>query len=54
MLEENPLILNGNKIPIKIAFGVYPLHSGLSPDQALDHADKKMYSHKQSMKKDVP
>ncbi|MEZ5758309.1 MAG: GGDEF domain-containing protein [Emcibacteraceae bacterium] len=52
MLEENPLILNGNKIPIKIAFGVYPLHSGLSPDQALDHADKKMYTHKQSMKKD--
>ena len=52
ILDDNPLIDNGNKVPIKIAYGVYPLHSGLSPDQALDHADKKMYTHKQSMKKE--
>ena len=51
-LDENPLVLDGKKIPLKIAYGIYPLHSGLSPDQALDHADKKMYTHKQSMKKD--
>ncbi len=49
-LETNPLMLEGKKVPLKIAYGIYPLHSGLSPDQALDHADKKMYSHKQSMK----
>ncbi|MBT5074164.1 MAG: GGDEF domain-containing protein [Kordiimonadaceae bacterium] len=49
-LDENPLILNGKKVPLKIAYDIYPLHSGLSPDQALDHADKKMYSHKKSMK----
>jgi len=51
-LEKNPLTLDGKKISLKIAYGIYPLHSGLSPDQALDHADKKMYTHKQSMKKD--
>jgi diguanylate cyclase (GGDEF)-like protein len=49
-IEENPLILDGKKIPLKIAYGIYSLHSGISPDQALDHADKKMYSHKQSLK----
>nr|WP_250646699.1 GGDEF domain-containing protein [Pseudemcibacter aquimaris] len=50
-LEKNPLRISGKEIPIKVAYGIYPLHSGLSPDQALDHADKKMYSHKQDMKK---
>ena len=49
-IEKNPLIVDGEKIPLKIAYGIYPLHSGLSPVQALDYADKKMYSHKQSMK----
>ncbi|MDG1859368.1 MAG: GGDEF domain-containing protein [Emcibacteraceae bacterium] len=49
-LEKNPLVINGQNITLKIAYGIYPLHSGLSPDQALDHADKKMYSNKQSMK----
>ncbi len=53
-IEKKPLILDGKKIQLKFAYGIYPLHSGLSPDQALDHADKKMYSHKQSMKNDVP
>ena len=52
-LDENPLILNGKEIQVKVAYGIYPLHSGLSPDQALDQADKKMYTHKQSMKKDI-
>jgi len=51
-LDKNPLILNGKKVPLKIAYGIYPLHSELNPNQALDHADKKMYSHKQSMKND--
>ncbi|MBL4602741.1 MAG: GGDEF domain-containing protein [Emcibacteraceae bacterium] len=51
-LEQNPLLLDGKEITLKIAYGIYPLHSGISPDQALDHADKKMYTHKQSMKKD--
>jgi len=51
-IDKNPLKLGGKKVPLKIAYGIYPLHSGLSPDQALDHADKKMYSHKQSIKKD--
>lgn len=51
-LEKNPLTLDGKKVTVKIAYGIYPLHSGLSPDQALDHADKKMYTHKRSMKKD--
>ncbi len=50
LIEDNPLTLDGKKIPLKIAYGIYPLHSGLSPDQALDHADKKMYTHKQSIK----
>lgn len=49
-LEKNPLVINGRNITLKVAYGIYPLHSGLSPDQALDHADKKMYSNKQSMK----
>lgn len=49
-LEKKPLIIDGKNIPLKMAYGIYPLHSGLSPDQALDHADKKMYSHKQNMK----
>lgn len=49
-LDNNPLKLKGKEVSLKIAYGIYPLHSGLSPDQALDHADKKMYSHKQSMK----
>lgn len=49
-LDKNPLILGGKKISLKVAYGIYPLHSGLSPDQALDHADKKMYSHKKTMK----
>lgn len=52
-LDNNPLVLGGKKVSLKIAYGIYPLYSGLSPDQALDHADKKMYSHKQSMKKEV-
>ncbi|MBT5188033.1 MAG: GGDEF domain-containing protein [Kordiimonadaceae bacterium] len=51
-IAKNPLKLQGKKIPLQLAYGIYPLHSGLSPDQALDHADKKMYSHKKSMKKD--
>ena len=51
-IDDNPLVLDGKKISLKIAYGIYALHSGLSPDQALDQADKKMYSHKQSMKKD--
>lgn len=49
-LEKKPLIIDGKNIPLKMAYGIYPLHSGLSPDQALDHADKKMYSHKKNMK----
>lgn len=49
-IEENPLVFEDKKIPLKIAYGIYSLHSGISPDQALDHADKKMYSHKQSQK----
>lgn len=49
-LEKKPLVIDGKNIPLKIAYGIYPLHSGLSPDQALDHADKKMYSHKKNMK----
>ncbi len=53
-IEKSPLILNGKPITLKIAYGIYPLHSGLSPDQALENADKKMYSHKQSMKKETP
>lgn len=53
-LEKKPLILDGKKISLKIAYGIYPLHSGLSPDQALENADKKMYSHKQSMKNKTP
>lgn len=52
-LDKNPLILNGKEVPLKIAYGIYPLHSGLSPDQALNQADKKMYGHKQSMKNDA-
>lgn len=52
-LDDNPLILDGKEVPVRIAYGIYALHSGLSPDQALDHADKKMYTHKQSMKKDA-
>lgn len=45
-LEKKPLVIDGKKISIKMAYGIYPLHSGLSPDQA----DKKMYSHKKNMK----
>lgn len=52
-LEKDPLIIDGKEISLKVAYGIYPLHSGLSPDQALEHADKKMYSHKQSMKSDT-
>ena len=52
-LDKDPLILEGKKIALKVAYGIYPLHSGLSPDQALEHADKKMYTHKQSMKNDA-
>lgn len=52
-LEKSPLVINGRKITLKVAYGIYPLHSGLSPDQALDHADKKMYANKQSMKKET-
>lgn len=49
-IEKNPLVFEGKTIPLKIAYGIYSLHSGISPDQALDHADKKMYSHKQTLK----
>lgn len=49
-LEKKPLIIDGKNIPLKMAYGIYPLHSDLSPGQALDHADKKMYSHKKNMK----
>lgn len=52
-LENNPLKVNGQDITLKVAYGIYPLHSGLSPDHALDQADKKMYSHKQDMKKNT-
>ncbi len=54
LIEKKPLIVQGKTIPLKIAYGIYPLHSGISPAQALDHADKKMYSHKQSMKDKKP
>ena len=49
-LEKKPLVIDGKKISLKMAYGIYPLHSGLSPDHALDQADKKMYSHKKNMK----
>jgi diguanylate cyclase (GGDEF)-like protein len=49
-IEANPLIWEVKEVALKVAYGIYPLHSGISPGHALDRADKKMYTHKQSMK----
>ncbi|MFC7048883.1 GGDEF domain-containing protein [Emcibacter nanhaiensis] len=51
-VNESPLIWDGQEIALNVAFGVYSLKSGESPDQALDEADKKMYAHKQDLKKE--
>lgn len=53
-ISEKPLVWKGKKLQLNVAFGVYPLQSGLSADQALDMADKKMYVHKQNMKRNKP
>ncbi|WP_417319864.1 GGDEF domain-containing protein [Emcibacter sp.] len=51
-ITKKPLMWEEHEIPLKVAFGVYSLKSGESPDQALDEADKKMYAHKQDIKKE--
>ena len=49
-IQNSDFSWEGTKIKLNVAYGIYPIQSGESADQALDGADKKMYTHKQSMK----
>ncbi|WP_321397319.1 GGDEF domain-containing protein [Emcibacter sp.] len=51
-ITQKPLIWEGQEIYLDVAYGVYSLKSGESADRALDEADKKMYAHKQDIKKE--
>ena len=51
-ITNTPMDLHGNKITLKVAYGIHPLMGNESADQALDKADKNMYAHKKELKKE--
>ncbi len=52
MINKSPLVWQGKKITLKVAYGIHPLMGHESADQALDKADQNMYVHKKELKKE--
>ena len=50
IISDNALELDGEMVPMSLAFGTYTFRSGDKPDDALDKADKAMYENKRDMK----
>ncbi|MAU40643.1 MAG: GGDEF domain-containing protein [Kordiimonas sp.] len=50
-ISHTPLEWQGQSIPLSVAFGSHVLGGGTNADQALAEADRKMYAHKQNIKK---
>ncbi len=51
-LKANPLIWNGEEIPLSAAHGVYSLQEGDTPESILIAADAAMYENKRRAKSD--
>lgn len=54
IIADNPLVLNGEKIKMSLAFGTYTFRQGDEPQEALDKADKAMYANKREIKGEEP
>ena len=53
-IAADPLDWNGEKIALKVAFGVHTIRGGGDAGAALDAADKAMYAQKTEIKKEEP
>ena len=47
MIGNTPLVWEGKSITLSVAYGAYCFQMGETADDALAHADKAMYAHKQ-------
>lgn len=52
-IRMNPLDVNGVKVPIEIAYGVFPFRAGEDASSTLAEADRRMYERKRQMKSDA-
>lgn len=49
-LERNPIIWEGQKLNVGMAYGTVPIEPGVKAEEALSSADTKMYEHKKAGK----
>lgn len=52
-IRERPLDVDGVKIPIDIAYGVFPFRPGEDASSTIAEADRRMYERKRQMKSDA-
>jgi diguanylate cyclase (GGDEF)-like protein len=52
-IEANPLDWNGQEIPIRVSYGLYTFRGGDTASEALAAADRAMYQHKMTFKKEA-
>lgn len=53
LIADTPVNIGGEFVNIKVAFGAYTFEDVADASAALDHADRRMYAHKKSMKEDA-
>ena len=49
-IRSSPVTWDGHTIALDVAYGIYSFRQGENAQQALEAADKAMYSHKNDMK----
>lgn len=52
-IRQRPIDVNGVKVPIEIAYGVFPFRAGEDASSTLAEADRRMYERKRQMKSDA-
>lgn len=53
LIADTPVNIGGEMVSINVAFGAYTFEDVADANAALDHADRRMYEHKKSMKEEA-
>lgn len=51
-ISADPLVWEGEAIPLEVAYGVHTIRSGVDAGAALEAADRAMYAHKTSVRRE--
>ncbi|WP_416896224.1 MAG: GGDEF domain-containing protein [Minwuia sp.] len=52
-IQSEPVVVNGETVPISVAYGIFPFRPGEDASSTLAEADRRMYERKRRMKADA-